>query len=523
MNKKTTFANLFSLSSLILLSILPGCSHDSATQDLPKNEAVLNSKEQINALKNANQSLYTNPKLAKDIARDSENWVLNGEALALRQWLHTQQQANRGDYDQAWRMINDIDTQYLPSKAQKDANHLHWQLATMLNVCPQWQGTHLQQFNFLAMTEGLQCGKMNDNALLGLVTIMKDPSQTDWAKKLQVWHETNPQHWANELVRWHQLPNIHPGPKQIAVILPLTGDFAKAGKEIQAGILTLHPFLSQTTLSFHDTAELGVQKAYDEALKTNPSIIIGPLTNKEVQTLAINDTTPIITFAPPKYPHHNAIHMAHDPYQVQKLLNLSKTLGHAHMIWLTDPIFTNMQSYWPNSVARFGQIPIKADALKSLLVFEETKKTTNTNLQYDGLMILGNDTAELQTVAHEYMVTPKQTFITGPDAKNQKHFFEHTVMLQSAWLNQDNDNALTFSPFHNTLTKVNAYNQTWYNAIGIDAILMAYYSNELNAMKVPMTMATGIRQVNKNEFHLKLPAYHVQDNKWHPLLTLDSI
>ena len=57
-----------------------------------------------------------------------------------------QQQANRGDYDQAWRMINDIDTHYLPSKAQKEAMNLHWQLATMLNVCPQWQRTHEQQF-----------------------------------------------------------------------------------------------------------------------------------------------------------------------------------------------------------------------------------------------------------------------------------------------------------------------------------------------------------------------------------------
>ena len=52
---------------------------------------------------------------------------------------------------------------------------------------------------------------------------------------------------------------------------------------------------------------------------------------------------------------------------------------------------------------------------------------------------------------------------------------------------------------------------------------MAYYSNELNAMKVPMTMATGVRQINKNELILKLQAHHVQDNKWHPLLTLNTL
>ena len=96
-------------------------------------------------------------------------------------------------------------------------------------------------------------------------------------------------------------------------------------------------------------------------------------------------------------------------------------------------------------------------------------------------------------------------------------------MLKSPWLNQDNDNPHGYAPFNYILSKVNARNQTWYNAVGMDAILFAYFSDEINAIKTPMYMATGLRQLNKNEFSLKLNAYQVQDSKWHPLLTLKSI
>lgn len=519
------FANVFSLSFMLILALLPGCSSDPNTETETEQKVdTINVKDQLSALKLANKELYTNPKSANNIANVSENWSLEGEALAQRQWLHTQQQANRGDYDQAWRMIHEINHAYLPKSAQQELSTLYWQLASSLNVCPQRQGSHAQQFNYLAATNNTQCEQYVDNDLKKFMYLVKDFNSPDWGKNLKAWHEQNPSHWAGEFVKWHKLKDTKHTPTQIAVILPFSGEFAKAGKDIQDGMLSVQPFLSQTTLSFHDTNELGVQEAYNQALKTNPTFIIGPLTNKDMQSLNIDDKTPMIAFAPPKYPNKHILHMAHDPYQIPKLLLLSKKLGHEHLVWLTDPVFNNMQSYWPNSVARFSQIPIKADALKTLLMVDnDAKQTTNTNLSYDGIMMLGHDTFELQTVAHEYLVNPVQTFVTLPDTKDQKNFFEHTVMLKSAWMNPDNDNPHGYAPFNSVLSKINAHNQSWYNAVGIDALLFAYYSDEINTIKTPMYMATGLREVTKNEFGLKLNAYHIKDSKWHPLLALNSI
>lgn len=522
MNKKLSFANLFSVGLVVLIFSIFGCSNEPKP-DVKPTETVMTNQDQLKALKLANQKLYNNPRLAKDVARDSENWDLDGESLALRQWLHTQQQSNRGDYDQAWRMINEINLSNLPKKSQMAASSLYWQLATILNICPQWQGTHEQQFNFLAVTENPQCQKNLDSHLKELVSLIKDPTQPSWAKNLSLWHEQNPQHWANDFVKWHKIKNAQHDAKRIAVILPLTGEYAQVSKEIQDGMLALHPFLSQATLSFHDTNQYGPQKAYEEALKTSPTMVIGPLTSQELQTITINGSIPMISFGSANNANQNMIHMVHDPYQIQKLLSLSKAMGHEHMVWLTDPVFNKMQSFWPNSVARYGQIPIKSESLKTLLMIDDKdNKTTNTNLKYDGLILLGNDTYELQTVAHEYMLEPVQTFITGPDGQSQKHFYEHTVMLKSPWLNQNNDNALEFSPFQSVLSKLNANNQTWYNAIGIDALLLAYYGDEINAIKTPMTMATGKRQIIKNQYIVNLNAYHIQDNTWHPLLALNN-
>lgn len=503
--------------------MLPGCSNKPETKVSEKSENM-SAKVQIDALKTANANLYTNPKQAKDIARDSENWNLDSEGLALRQWLHTQQQANRGDLDQAWRMIHDINISYLPKNSQKEFSTLYWHIATMLNVCPQRQGTHEQQFNYLAVTENPQCEQYLDTELKTFIKLIKDVNNPDWATNLNSWHESNPLHWANDFIKWHKLKDAKQHSKQVAVILPLSGDYAQTGKEIQEGMLTVQPFLSQVTLSFHDTAELGPQQAYNEAIKTNPEFIIGPLTMKEMQAIETNNKVPMLSFAPSQYAHQNVMHMSHDPYQIQKLLRLSKSLGHKHLVWLTDPIFNNMQSYWPESVARFGQIPIKAEELKTLLLVDDNNtKTTNATLKYDGLMLLGKDTYDLQTVAHEYTVNPIQTFVTLPDVKEQTNFYEHTVMLKSTWLNANNDNTPAFSPFDGILSKLNASNQSWYNAVGIDALLMSYYNNEINSIKAPISMASGLRQVNKDEFSFKLNAHHIQDSKWHPLLTLDGI
>lgn len=523
MNKNLSFANIFKVFSISLGMLIVGCSNQTSTVDTTANTVVENEQTQIKTLLKANQTLYTQPGFAKKVSQDAENWSTSPKGEALKVWLHTQRQANRGDYDQAWRMIHQVDIKQLPKQSQKEASTLYWHLATILNSCPQWPGTHLQQFTFLTMNENTNCEQQFDKPLIEFANIMKNPEQSDWAGRLVAWHQTYSDHWANQYIQWHKLSASPHQSKEIAVLLPLTGEYAKIGKEIQNGMLTLHPFLNQVTLSFHDTAELGASAAYKEATKTSPNIIIGPLTSQEMQAISPKASMPMITFAQPRANSDQVVTMTHDPYQIPKLLDLSKQLGHEHLVWLTDPSFSQMQAHWPNSVARFAKIPIQSDKLKNLLLVDQGKQVTNTNLIYDGLIILGHDTYDLQTVAHEFLVNPIQTFMTGPDLHLQTSFYENTVALKGLWLDNDSPQNIAYSPFRSIYAQLNAYNQSWYNAIGIDALLYAYRFNEINAMKTPITMASGMRQRKNNVLSLGLVAHHVQDGKWHPLLTLDSV
>lgn len=525
MNKKFFFANVFSISLLLTNILMNGCSksEDITKSETPTKEVALSQAQQVEQLNIANKVIFSDPKTANDIAKIAENWKLEPNGQALRQWIHTQQQANRGNYDQAWSMIHEVDHSQLSTPIQAQAQTLYWRLATILNACPQWSGTHEQQIKFLAVTQNQQCEQTQDKALQSFVQHIEDFHQPDWEKSLQNWHSHNSQHWANEFVHWNKLKPHTADPIQIAVVLPLSGEQANVGKAIQQGILTTQPLLSQLTLSFHDSAELGAQKALEAAINTHPKAIIGPLNSQDLNALSNTAHPPILAFAPSQYPKNNLSYIAHDPYQVPRLLQLAKKMGHSHLVWLTDPAFVKMQRYWPESVARLGQIPIKSDELKALLAFEsaESKRATNTNLQYDGLMLLGHNTAEIQMIAHELITNPVQTFLTEPDASLQQHFFEETVALKSPWLDDSPSSHIEYSPFSKVLSQINAKNQTWYNAVGIDSLLIAYYLDELQAINLPVQMATGIRTFNKNASSLKLHAHHVQDGQWHPILSIN--
>ena len=285
-------------------------------------------------------------------------------------------------------------------------------------------------------------------------------------------------------------------------------------------MLTLHP-LNQVTLSFHDTAELGASAAYKEATKTSPNIIIGPLTSQEMQAISPKASMPMITFAQPRANSDQVVTMTHDPYQIPKLLDLSKQLGHEHLVWLTDPSFSQMQAHWPNSVARFAKIPIQSDKLKNLLLVDQGKQVTNTNLIYDGLIILGHDTYDLQTVAHEFLVNPIQTFMTGPDLHLQTSFYENTVALKGLWLDNDSPQNIAYSPFRSIYA-----HSMHITKVGIMLLVLmlfyAYRFNEINAKKTPITMASGMRQRKNNVLSLGLVAPR---SRWQmaSLLTLDSV
>lgn len=81
-----------------------------------------------------------------------------------------------------------------------------------------------------------------------------------------------------------------PPPKQIAVLLPLHGSFAKSGKSIRSGILSAYYASaernSQQRIKFYDTTQsASTTELYAQALQEGADLVIGPLTKKEVNAL----------------------------------------------------------------------------------------------------------------------------------------------------------------------------------------------------------------------------------------------
>lgn len=82
--------------------------------------------------------------------------------------------------------------------------------------------------------------------------------------------------------------NVTPySPQKIALLLPLSGRYARLGKAVQDGIISnlLNRDLSPVFITL-DTEKLGAQAAYAQAIANNAEFIIGPLLKKNVELIS---------------------------------------------------------------------------------------------------------------------------------------------------------------------------------------------------------------------------------------------
>lgn len=86
--------------------------------------------------------------------------------------------------------------------------------------------------------------------------------------------------------------NITPfNPQKIAVILPLTGRYARLGEAVQNGLLShLLTTNSEQEIITLDSNELGGVGAYQQAIELNSEFIIGPLLKSNVAEVSIIET-----------------------------------------------------------------------------------------------------------------------------------------------------------------------------------------------------------------------------------------
>ncbi|MEC4728493.1 penicillin-binding protein activator [Shewanella sp. D64] len=159
-----------------------------------------------------------------------------------------------------------------------------------------------------------------------LLDFSKDTSTPIFAGWLQLayiakHYAINPSELVQHLGNWQHANPTHPGavklptdlekalntkpyqPKNIAVLLPLSGSRASVASTVKQGIMSryLSNPDSNVSINFFDTAK-GAKRAYEEAMSAGAEFIIGPLFQSEVEQLQqptlVAETTKPLNAAP---------------------------------------------------------------------------------------------------------------------------------------------------------------------------------------------------------------------------------
>lgn len=156
------------------------------------------------------------------------------------------------------------------------------------------------------------------NGWMALAKILKQRNQpnSDINRQIQQWRLAFPGHPANAefLQAYLSAPppsdstvtaplsgTDTPTGAHIAVLLPINGPYASAGKAIKEGLQAAYRLAAsaqqQLPLKFYDTAEDDVISVYNQALATGAQQVIGPLVKEQIQSLAQNATISIPVLA----------------------------------------------------------------------------------------------------------------------------------------------------------------------------------------------------------------------------------
>ncbi|SFM49291.1 hypothetical protein SAMN05421721_10746 [Ectothiorhodospira mobilis] len=136
-----------------------------------------------------------------------------------------------------------------------------------------------------------------------LARLARDPAPRP--RDLEEWRRSHPGHPAHPRItqrlteRWEQARR---SPGRVAVLLPLSGPLATAGRAIQEGITAAYfdlPPDRRPRLEFHDTTgdAARAQEHYRAAVQGGAQWVIGPLTRAAVEELAAEEELSVPTLA----------------------------------------------------------------------------------------------------------------------------------------------------------------------------------------------------------------------------------
>lgn len=258
--------------------------------------------------------------------------VLGSKLAARRRLLGGELALARGHPEQALRELRGIGE--LPAGGQRQALRLqaqaHEALAHPLEAAraraqldPLLDDEALQKANQRAILTNL--GSLSEDVLNGRLAVERDsellrwlelsiamrpsgPTQTpaDAAERLREWQARHPDQALHaEPMEMHitlrqPAPGIDEGDlRRVALLLPLSGDLARAGRSIHAGLLSaLLQDRDAPAIDLYDTeAGHGIVDLYQQALTDGAQLVIGPLRKTQVETLATSLQLPVPTLA----------------------------------------------------------------------------------------------------------------------------------------------------------------------------------------------------------------------------------
>ena len=147
---------------------------------------------------------------------------------------------------------------------------------------------------------------------LGRIAWIQRTNPASMRAALRAWQSSYFNHPANNpLVATilQQLPTALEYPRQIAVLLPLSGRQKQPARAVRDGLLAAHYLThaqgSRPQIRIYDIDVAGTARSYAQAISDGANFVIGPLLKEAVQELANTGiTTPTLTlnFLPEKFP-----------------------------------------------------------------------------------------------------------------------------------------------------------------------------------------------------------------------------
>ena len=245
-------------------------------------------------------------------------WLWSADAAALSLW--------EGEPDRALALLEPLSRQPLPTSHRARVEALRGDAWFQKGEPLRAVDIYMRRENWLDDPRDVDEGRRRLWAGLQVVDVQRlrdaanvayDTVARGWLSLAALANSTGQQGigWGNGIVRWQETYVNHPAatvlpdlslqqesllnyPRQIALLLPLSGNNATAGNAIRNGFLgafysSVGGVDSQQQVRIYDVSAAGVSSAYAEAVGDGADFVVGPLLRRSVTELAAELLLPV--------------------------------------------------------------------------------------------------------------------------------------------------------------------------------------------------------------------------------------